>query len=216
MSMAAVTVMQCRMHKLSEQHNKEELELEQKHPGGTGTPAQNLKWHFLPEFTPAAFIVVTFCESSNIHLYIYRRELLTHRLFWIFYYILFASYYSYLLAFHYLSGHTETPLSPFDTLLAGGIFLYRYMAKAFCTWNSNINLYLSVKAWWYSICGTFFLAEMLYVSYRTKRWFNIKKGLDYLIVTAHITAPYRSGVEWEKTTFFPLMLGIIHNTIFKR
>lgn len=61
------------------------------HPGGTGSPAQKLKWCFLPNFCPCGhhrdnmhfFKGVTFLERSNIHIHIYRKELLSHRLFWV-------------------------------------------------------------------------------------------------------------------------------------
>lgn len=128
------------------------------HLGSTGSAAPKLKQCFLPDF----FSLWLFFKSSNIfrekQQYIYRKELLSHGLFCVLESILFASYYSYLMTFHYLPGHSETLLPRFEVVFTAGIFLYGFMAKAFCTcivvWV--LHLYLWTKAQWYNISVTFF------------------------------------------------------------
>lgn len=86
------------------------------HPGGTGSPVQKIKWCFLPDFYPCShhrdnkhFLKgVTLCVLPLSKIYIYGKELLSHRLLSVLWYSLFASYYSYLIVFHYLCGHTNT------------------------------------------------------------------------------------------------------------
>lgn len=108
------------------------------------------------------FSLWLFFKRSNIfrekQQYIYRKELLSRGLFCVLESILFASYYSYLMTFHYLPGHSETLLPRFEVVFTAGIFLYGFMAKAFCSCTVVwvLHLYLWTKAQWYNISVTFF------------------------------------------------------------
>lgn len=120
-----------RIHQLPEQHSKEEVQLEQNH---ILEALCHLHQHYA--FCLIFFTVIIF-KRSNIfgekQHYIYRKEIFSHGLFWVLEYILFASYYSYLMTFHYLPGYSKTLLPRFEIVFTAVIFLYWFMANAFCT-----------------------------------------------------------------------------------
>lgn len=148
-----------RIHQLPAQHSKEGVQLEQNHIlEELHHLYQNLNYAFC-----LIFFTVAIFKRSNIfgekQHYIYRKELLSHGLFWVLEYILFASFYSYLMTFHYVPGCSKTLLPRFETVFTAVIFLCWFMAKAFCTWIivQVLHLYSWMKAQWYYICHHFLL-----------------------------------------------------------